>query len=129
MVKFGTLEFYQKVADWLNKDPDWTKAALTTAFMFIYSDVNGSDGQPKAFMMKVDNGKCTASEAKAADLSNKEIEFGTTATYAMHAGISKGEINPQKAKLKLNMMKALKNQKILGRQSEAMKQISKETEF
>ncbi len=128
-LKFGTLEWYQKMADWLNNDQEWMKAALTTSFMYVYSDVVGPDGQPRAFLMKFDNGKGTVSEAKAADLSNKETEFGSTATYAMHAGIARGEINPQKAKLKLNMMKAMRNQKALGRQSEAMKAISKETEF
>ena len=117
------------MADWLNKDADWMKAALNTTFMYVYSDVNGPDGQPKAFLMKFDNGKATVTEAKAADLGNKDVEFGTTATYAMHAGIAKGEINPQKAKLKLNMMKAMKNQGALKRQSAAMQAISKETEF
>lgn len=61
--------------------------------------------------MKIDNGKVAVSEAK----SNTDTEFVGTATYAMHAGIAKGEINGQKAKLKLNMMKTMKYQKALYR--------------
>ena len=121
MVKFGTLEYYQQVADALNKNADWMKAALTTNFMYVYTDVFNADGTPKAFLIDIKEGKVTASEAKAADLSKKEIEFGSTATYAMQAGIAKGEINAQKAKLKLAMMKAMKHQGTLKIQAQVMK--------
>ncbi len=121
LVKFGTIEYYKMYADAMNKDEAFQKAALSTNFMYVFSDVLGPDGQPKAFLLTIENGKVTASEAKAADLGSKQTEFGTTATYAMHAGIAKGEINAQKAKLKLNMMKAMKHQKSLGRLSEVSK--------
>ncbi len=132
MVKFGTIEFYQKVADWLNNNADWkTKAAsLSMNFMYVYSDVNGPDGQPKAFLFTITNGKITASVGKAADLSTKEIEFGSTGTYANLAGVAKGELDGQKVtKLKINMMKAIKNRSTLEIISSALKAISKETQF
>ncbi len=128
MVKFGTLDYYKMYADAMNKDADWMKAALTTSFMYVFSDVLNADGTQKAFLMKFDNGKATASEAKASDLTSKEVEFGTTATYAMHAGIAKGEINAQKAKLKLNMMKAMKHQGSLKRMSVVSKEL-KDVEY
>ncbi len=121
MVKFGTLEYYQAYADALNKDADWMKAALTTSFMYIYTDVFNADGSQKTFSLKMDSGKVTASEAKAADL--KESKFGSTANYAMHVGIAKGEINAQKAKLKLDMMFAMKNQNNLKRMAVVQKEM------
>ncbi len=131
-MKFATLEFYQRVADWLNKNPEWTAKApsLSTNFLYIFSDVNGADGQPKSFLLTIENGKVTASEGKAADVTKKEIEFASTATYANHAGIAKGELDGQKvAKLKVLFMKAIRNQKTLEIQIKALKEISKETEF
>ncbi len=115
MVKFGTLEYYQVHADVLNKDPDWIKGAFTSNLLYVFSDVLGADGQPKAFLLKFDKGKVTASEAKASDISSKEIEFAQTANYAMHVGIAKGEISVQKAKLKLSMIKIMKHQKTFMR--------------
>lgn len=116
MVKFGTLDYYNAYADALSKDPEVQKATdLKTNFMYIFSDVPGPDGQPKAFILTIDGGKVTAAEAKASAVNAKETDFASTATYAMQVGMAKGEINPQKSKLKVNMMKAVKNRKILER--------------
>ncbi len=122
MVKFGTLEYFKMHAEALSNDPEFNKSGFTSNMMIIFSDVLGPDGQPKAFLETFTNGKATASEAKASDLNNKEIEFGQTATYAIIAGIFKGELNSQKAKLKLNMMKAMKSQKSMRRITDIAKE-------
>lgn len=129
MVKFGTLEYYKIYADALMKDADWMKGAFTSNILYVFSDVNGPDGTPKAFLLTFDSGKITVSETKASDINNKEIEFDQTATYAMHAQIAKGEANIQKAKLKLAMMKAMKHQKTMGRLNDVAKALSKDVEF
>ncbi len=121
MVKYGTLDYYKMQAEALNNDPEFSKSGFTSSLAFIFTDVLGPDGQPKAFALKFDKGKTTADEIKAADL--KEYEFGQTATYAILAGISKGELGAQKAKLKLNMMKAMKSQKTMGRIVEVSKNL------
>ncbi len=114
MVKFGTLEYYKLWSDALNKDEEFTKSGISMTSLYIFTDVLNPDGSPKAFFIRTENGKNTeVREAKASELD--QVEFGRTATYAMHAGVAKGEINVQKSKLKLNMMKAMKNQKALGR--------------
>ncbi len=119
LVKFGTIEYYKAYADALNKDADFGKGGITSSMMYIFTDVTGPDGQPKAFLLKFDSGKVAASEAKASDLS--QAEFGQTGTYALLASIAKGEVSSQKAKLKLNMMKAMKNQGTLKRLTEVSK--------
>ncbi len=73
-MKFGTLEYWQAYAEAMNKDEAWMKAALTTSFMYIFTDVFNADGTPKAFLLKMENGKTTASEAKAADLKSPSSE-------------------------------------------------------
>jgi putative sterol carrier protein len=118
-LKFGTLEYYQALANALTKDEKVANSGLSTDMLMVFSDVLDADGTPKAFVMKFDNGKVTASDAKSTD----KAEFTTTATYAMLAGIAKGEINSQKAKLKLPMVKAMKYMKPLGRVQEIQKEM------
>lgn len=113
MVKFGTLDYYKLVADALSKDEAFSKSGFTTTFAYIFSDVLGVDGKPKTFLLDINNGQVTASEVKA----DVATEFSSTGTYALLAGIAKGEINGQKAKMKLNMAKAIKHQGALKRLS------------
>ena len=123
-MKFGTLDYYKLHADALNKDEEFGKSGLTTTMLFIFSDVKTEAGAPKAFLFKIDNGKVTASEAK----SDEKAEFSTTATYAMHVGIAKGEIDARKANAKFNIMKAMKNMKALQRVSSLAKEL-KDVEY
>lgn len=113
MVKFGTLDYYKLVADALSKDEVFSKSGFTTTFAYVFSDVLGADGKPKAFLLDIKNGQVTASEVNA----DAAVEFSSTGTYALLAGIAKGEINGQKAKMKLNMAKAIKHQAALKRLS------------
>lgn len=127
MVKFGTLDYYKQVADFLNKDEVFGKSGLTTTLMLVFSDVLNADGTPKAFLLTIDKGKVTASEVK----SDEKTEFSTTANYDTQASIAKGEINAVKAKgtkLKYNMMKAIKNRTTMERISTAYKEL-KDVEY
>lgn len=124
MVKFGTLDYYNQFADAVNKDEVFVKAGVSTTMMFVFSDVLNADGAPKAFLFTIDKGKVIASEVK----SDEKAEFSTTCNYAMHAGIAKGEINSMKAKLKFNMMKALKIRGTLERISTTQKEL-KDVEY
>lgn len=114
MVKFATVDYYKLWADALNKDEEFAKSGVSFTQMYIFTDVLNSDGTPKAFFIKIENGKVIeVKEANASEID--KVEFANTANYAMHVAIAKGEVSAQKAKLKLNMMKAMKHQKALYR--------------
>jgi len=113
LVKFGTVEYYNQIADFLNKDETFSKSNLSTTFAFIFSDLQ------KAILLNIEGGKITNVSDASPDVAT---EFSSTGTYDILAGIAKGELNQFKAKAKVNMVKALKNRAALERISEAMKQ-------
>jgi len=120
MVKFGTLDFYKKWAEAINKDEKVSKSDLTTTILHVYTDVKDEKDAPKAFFMKIENGKVTdVREAKP----DEKAEFVISTTYNMWVGIAKGEINPQKANPKYNLVKALKYMGVLNRINEIPKEL------
>jgi putative sterol carrier protein len=118
-VKFGTVDYYKQVADFLNNDETFTKSNLSTTFAFVFSDLQ------KAVLLNIDGGKITNVSEASPDVVT---EFSSTATYDVLAGVARGELNQFKAKAKVNMVKALKNRASLERMSVAMKQV-KDVEY
>jgi len=110
LVKFGTLDYYKLFADAVNKDEEFGKSGLTTTMLRVFSDVKTEAGTSKAFLLKIDKGKVTASEAKA----DEKTDFSCTAPYAIQVSIAKGENNGVKYS-KFNMMKAMKHMKTIQR--------------
>jgi hypothetical protein len=124
LVKFGTLDYYKLQADALNNDKEISKSGLTTTMLYVFSDVKTEAGTPKAFLLNINKGKVTASEAK----SDEKSEFSTTATYSMHVRIAKGEIDARKADVKYNIMKAMKHMKAFIRITDISKEL-KDVEY
>lgn len=61
MVQYFTKEFFDELAGRVNTDPEWTKkgANITAKLMFTITD------RAKSFMLDVQSGRVTASEAMA----------------------------------------------------------------
>lgn len=125
MVKFGTLEYYKKWAEAINHDERVSKSDLTTTIIHVFTDVKNEDGTSKAFFMKFENGKVI--EVREA-LPNEKAEFMTSTTYNMFVGIAKGEINPQKANPKYNLVKAMRYMGVLSRIQDIAKEL-KDVEY
>jgi len=125
LVKFGTLEYYQKWAEAINNDPEVTKSCLSATVLNIFEDVKTAEGTETAFFMKYENGKVT--EVREGNPDEK-AEFVTRSTYKMLAGIAKGEVDPQQAKPKYSILKALRYMGTWQRIQEIAKQM-KDVEY
>ncbi len=114
LVKFGTLEYYKRWADAINKDKTVSESGMTITTLNIFTDVG------KAFFMKYENGKVTeVREAK----SDENADFVTRTTYAMFKGIAKGDVDPQQTKPKFNIEKAMMYMEALGRIQEIAREM------
>jgi len=105
LVKFGALDYYKQWAEAINKDEQVSKSGLSATVLNVFTDVKTDEGVEKAFFMKYENGKVTeVREAKP----DEKAEFVTSTSYKMFVGIAKGEIDPQQAKPKYSVVKALR---------------------
>ena len=125
MVKFGTLEYYKKWAETINRDEQVSKSGLSATVLNVFEDLKTPEGMEKAFFMKYEDGKVTEVREARPD---EEAEFVTRTTYSMFAGIAKGEVDPQQAKPKYSLMKALRHMGTWKRIQEIAKEM-KDVEY
>lgn len=125
MVKFGTLEYYKKWAEAINRDEQVSKSGLSATVLNVFEDLKTAEGMEKAFFMKYEDGKVTDVREARPD---EEAEFVTRTTYSMFAGIAKGEVDPQQAKPKYSLMKALRHMGTWKRIQEIAKEM-KDVEY
>ncbi len=121
MVKFGTLEYYQAVAEALNKDEAFGKSGLDCTYIYRYTDRKNAAGGDLSFFYKIAKGKIV--EVREAT-ATEDAEFIGTATYDTLAKIVKGEMDAQQAmkdgtfKFKYFLFKAARYANALKRMGE-----------
>jgi len=125
-VKFGTVDFYQAMADQLNSDPDWPEIGKDLSYKMVYV-FTGPEGD-KRFYAVFDAGKVTGvREATEADAEN--VDFVITGPSDVWRGIFEKKINPTaalttgKMKVKGKMTTLLKNMKAFSYVIEAMTKV------
>jgi len=125
-VKFGTLEYYKKLAEIINIDETISKSHIDTTVLIVFEDVKTAEGANKAFLIKFEDGKVAeVREAKP----DEDAEFTISATYSIHAGIAKGELDPLRAKIWYkSMMKAARSLPVLRRLGEILREM-KDVEY
>lgn len=125
MVKFGTLDYYKKLAETINNDPEIGKSNLSTTMLNVFTDQKKDYGLAKAILLKYDKGKIVEVRETQPD---EKVEFKTATTYETHVAISKGTVDPIKAGMKCPMMKAKQNMGVLQRIGQITKEM-KDVEF
>lgn len=125
-MKFGTLEYYKKLAEIINIDETISKSHIDTTVLIVFEDVKTAEGANKAFLIKFEDGKVAeVREAKP----DEDAEFTISATYSIHAGIAKGELDPLRAKIWYkSMMKAARSLPVLRRLGEILREM-KDVEY
>lgn len=124
-VTFGTVDFYQAMADQLNSDPAWDDIGkdLSYSMVYVYTEpVN------KRFYAVFDQGKVTGvREATEADAET--VDFVITGAPGVWRGVFEKTINPTaalttgKMKVKGKMTTLLKNMKAFSYVIEAMTRV------
>ncbi len=94
MVKFGTLEYYQALAEGLNKDEEFKKSGISTTYIYRMTDRKNAAGGMLSFFMKFDKGQVV--EVKEVD-EKMDAEFIGTGPYDILVKIAKGELDGQQA--------------------------------
>lgn len=124
-VQFGTVDFYQAMADQLNSDPAWADIGQDLSYKMVYVFTEPVD---KSFYAEFDEGKVTGvREATAADSEN--VDFAITGPPDIWRGIFEKKINPTaalttgKMKVKGKMTVLLKNMKAFSYVIEAMTKV------
>lgn len=125
-MKFGTLEYYKKLAEIINIDETISKSHIDTTVLIVFEDVKTAEGANKAFLIRFEDGKVAeVREAKP----DEDAEFTISATYSIHAGIAKGELDPLRAKIWYkSMMKAARSLPVLRRLGEILREM-KDVEY
>ena len=124
-VKFGTVHFYQAMADQLNNDPAWPEIGQDLSYSMVYVFTEPVD---KRFYAVFDGGKVTGvREATEADA--EAVDFVITGPPDVWRGIFEKKINPTaalttgKMKVKGKMTALLKNMKAFSYVIEAMTRV------
>lgn len=118
MVKYASMEYYQALAEALNKDEEFTKSGMSTTYIYRLADRKNAAGGEQSYLMKFDKGKVV--EVREAT-STEDAEFISTATYDTMVKITKGELDGQQAmkdgtlKFKMFLFKAARYGKTLAR--------------
>ncbi len=121
MVKYGTLEYFQALANALNNDPEFTKSGMTTTYIYRFTDRKNASGGDLGFLLRFEKGRVT--EVKEVP-ATEDAEFIGTGPYDILAKISRGELDGQKAmkdgtfKFKYFMFKAVRYGNTLKRMGE-----------
>lgn len=113
-VKFGTVEFYQAMADALNADPEWfEKGGDKITYDMVYNYEAPVEG---SFFCRYDHGKVT--EVRAATPDDVEhADFVISGSSDVWKGVFDGSINPTVAmtrgqlRVRGKMAQLLKNMK------------------
>ena len=124
-VTFGTVDFYQAMADQLNSDPAWADIGKDLSYSMVYVFTEPVD---KRFYAVFDQGKVTGvREATEADAD--AVDFVITGPPDVWRGIFEKQINPTaalttgKMKVKGKMTTLLKNMKAFSYVIEAMTKV------
>jgi putative sterol carrier protein len=124
-VKFGTVDFYQAMADQLNNDPAWSDIGKELSYSMVYVFTEPVD---KRFYAVFDQGKVTGvREATEGDVD--AVDFVITGPPDVWRGIFEKTINPTaalttgKMKVKGKMTTLLKNMKAFQYVIEAMTKV------
>ncbi len=124
-VKFGTVDFYQAMADQLNNDPAWSEIGKDLDYTMVYVFTEPVN---KSFYAVFDQGKVTGvREATEADA--EAVDFVITGPPDVWRGIFEKTINPTaalttgKMKVKGKMTTLLKNMKAFSYVIEAMTKV------
>ena len=124
-VKFGTVDFYQAMADQLNSDPAWPEIGKDLDYTMVYVFTEPVN---KSFFAVFGDGKVTGvREASEADAEN--VDFVITGPPDVWRGIFEKKINPTaalttgKMKVKGKMTTLLKNMKAFSYVIEAMTRV------
>ncbi|MDD1776232.1 MAG: hypothetical protein LUP94_02635 [Candidatus Methanomethylicus sp.] len=121
MVKYGTLEYFQAVAEALNKDAEFVKSGMSTTYIYRFTDRKNASGGDLSFLLKFDKGKVVEIKEVPA---TEDAEFIGTGPYDILTKISKGELDGQQAmkdgtfKFKYFLFKAARYGKTLTRMGE-----------
>jgi len=124
-VKFGTVDFYQAMADQLNNDPAWKDIGQNLSYSMVYVLTEPVD---KRFYAVFDEGKVSGvREATEADAEG--VDFVITGPPDVWRGIFEKRINPTaalttgKMKVKGKMTTLLKNMSAFSYVIEAMTKV------
>jgi len=118
MVKYATMEYYQALAEALNKDEEFTKSGISTTYIYRISDRKNAAGGESSYFMKFDKGRVV--EVREAT-ATEDAEFISNAAYDIMVKITKGELDGQQAmkdgtlKFKMFLFKAARYGKTLAR--------------
>ena len=124
-VKFGTVDFYQAMADQLNGDPAWGDIGKDLSYTMVYVFTEPVD---KRFYAAFDEGKVTGVR-EATDADAEVVDFVITGPPDVWRGIFEKKINPTaalttgKMKVKGKMTTLLKNMKAFSYVIEAMTKV------
>ena len=125
-MRFGTLEYYEKLAEIMNKDETISKSRIDATVVIVFEDVKTAEGVSKAFLIRLENGKVTEVREARPD---EDADFTISATYNIHAGVAKGELDPLRAKIWYkSMMKAARSLPALRRLGEILREM-KDVEY
>lgn len=110
-VKFGTLSFYQAMAEQLNNDPDWKDIGKNLSYALVYKYEAPVEG---AFFTKFDRGTVVeVRNASPTDLEN--ADFVVSGSSDVWKGCFTGTVNPTvamtrgKLRVRGKMTQLLKN--------------------
>ena len=124
-VKFGTVEFYQAMADQLNSDPAWKDIGKDLSYKMVYVFTEPVD---KRFYAVFDEGRVSGVR-EATEADTEQVDFVITGPPDVWRGIFEKTINPTaalttgKMKVKGKMTTLLKNMKAFSYVIEAMTKV------
>ena len=124
-VKFGTVDFYQAMADQLNNDPAWSDIGKDLDYTMVYVFTEPVN---KSFYAVFGQGKVTGVR-DATESDAEAVDFVITGPPDVWRGIFEKTINPTaaltagKMKVKGKMTTLLKNMKAFSYVIEAMTKV------
>lgn len=124
-VKFGTVDFYQAMADQLNNDPAWKDIGKDLSYKMVYVFTEPVD---KRFYAVFEEGRVSGVR-EATEADTEQVDFVITGPPDVWRGIFEKTINPTaalttgKMKVKGKMTTLLKNMKAFSYVIEAMTKV------
>ncbi len=124
-VTFGTVDFYQAMADQLNNDPAWKDIGRDLTYTMVYVFTEPLD---RRFYTAFDEGRVSGVR-EATDADAEAVDFVITGPPDVWRGIFEKQISPTaalttgKMKVKGKMTTLLKNMKAFSYVIEAMTKV------
>lgn len=97
-VKFGTVGFYEAMADQLNRDPEWTTLGKAISYSMIFDYGPPVD---KRFFALFDEGRVI--EVREAAPDESDVDFAISGPADLWRGIFDQTVNPTAALMKGQM--------------------------